>query len=97
MTITVTLGKRPEYTPEELQQRIRRAAEVLEGCGWVFDEHISSLTQTLLDTAAEDGRRREELYQSIRAAAELKGKLVQIVNSKALEDRRNERRDRQSE
>lgn len=89
MTITVTLGKRADLTPEETQQRIRRAAEVLDGAGWLFDEHISSLTQTLLDT--EDLCERDKHYRSIRAAADLKGRLVQIVNSKALEDKRNER------
>lgn len=92
MTITVTLGKRPEPTPEEMQQRIRRASEVLAGCGWVFDEHISSLTQQLLDTSPHNGQDREDLYHSIRAAAELKGRLMKIVETKALEDKRNERR-----
>lgn len=91
MTITVTLGKRPELTPEEAQQRIRRAAEALEGCGWVFDEYISSATQDLLDTPDDALGIRDRLYRSIRAAADLKGKLVQIVNSKPLEDKRNER------
>lgn len=89
MTITVTLGSRPELSPEERQQRIRRAAEVLEGCGWVFDEHISGLTQEMLDT--DDLCERDKLYRSIRAAADLKGRLVQIVSSKALEDKRNDR------
>ncbi len=89
MTITVTLGKRAELTSEEAQQRIRRAAEVLEGVGWLFDEHISSMTEIMLDT--EDMCERDRLYRSIRAAAELKARLVQIVNSKALEDKKNER------
>ena len=94
MTVTVTLGKRPEYTPEEMQERIRRAASALEGCGWVFDEHISALTKHWIDTSPDEGSLRDELYYSIRAATDLKGRLVQIVNSKALEDKRNARPDR---
>lgn len=90
MTITVTLGRRPDLTPEEAQQRIRRAAEVLEGAGWLFDEHISAMTQQLLDSPSDVAR--EEYYRTIRAAADLKARLVQIVNSKALEDMKNERR-----
>jgi hypothetical protein len=90
VTITVTLGRAPELSPEERQQRIRRAAEVLEGAGWLFDEHISAMTQQLLDaTMVID---REDIHRSIRVAAELKARLVQIVNSKTLEDKRNERR-----
>lgn len=91
MTITVTLGSRPELTAEERAQRIRRATEALEGCSWVFDEHISSMTQELLDSASDDLVLRDGLYRSIRAAVDLKGRLVQIVNSKALEDKRNAR------
>lgn len=89
MTFTVTLGRPAELSAEERQQRIRRAAELLEGFGWVFDEHISSLTQQLLDTP--DSVNRDLIYQLIRATAEVKARLVQIVNSKALEDKRNGR------
>lgn len=88
--ITVTLGKRPELTPEEAQQRIRRAAEVLEGAGWVFDEHISSLTQQMID--AGNPADREMIHLLIRASVEVKARLARIVASKALEDKRNERR-----
>lgn len=97
MTFTVTLGKRPEYTPEEIAQRARRAAELLDGCGWVFDEHISSLTQQMLDTDPADTAATGELHRSIRAAAELKGRLMHTINSKLLEDRRDERRDRNAD
>lgn len=90
MTITVSLVRPPELTPEAWQQRIRRATEVLDGAGWVFDEHISSMTQSLLDAGSVD--EREELHRSIRAAADLKGRLVQIVNSQAILDLKNDRR-----
>jgi hypothetical protein len=89
VTITVTLGRPAELTHEEKQQRIRRAAEALEGCGWHFDEHISGMTQALLDAPTPDAR--EEHHRSIRAAAELKARLVQIVNSKPLLDKQNGR------
>jgi hypothetical protein len=94
VTITVTLGRPAELTHEEKQQRIRRAAEALEGCGWLFDEHISYLTQMMLDSSgntecARDAR--EHYHLSIRAAAELKARLVQIVNSKPLLDKQNGR------
>lgn len=90
MTITVTLSRPPELTPEAWQQRIRRAGEVLDGAGWVFDEQISTLTQALLDADTAD--KREEIHRTIRATAEVKGKLVQIVNSQAILDLQNDRR-----
>lgn len=92
MTITVTLGKRPELTPDEAHQRIRRAAEVLNGAGWLFDEYISDLTQQMLDTPDVEGR--NGCYLLIRAAAELKARLAHIVNSKPLVDKQNERGNR---
>lgn len=84
MTITVTLSKPADLSLDQQMARIRRAAEIVEGMGWLFDEHISSMTQQLLDTVPNDIEKREELYYAIRAAVDLKGRLAHIVNDKPL-------------
>lgn len=82
---TVTLGSRPELTPVEKQQRARRAREVLDGAGWAFDEFISDETRALLDSDVP--AERESHHQLIRAATEMKGRLIRIVETQAAEEK----------
>ena len=92
--ITVTLGK-PELDAEERRQRVMRAQEVLSGSGWVFDEVIGDLTRELLGTdAPAQKERREEIFQEIKATAQVKGHLTRILQQKAAEEAVNERRTR---
>lgn len=92
MTITVTL-KREELDAEAKRARALRAAEILEGAGWVFDEFTSIRTQDLLATGS-DTVKREEIFAEIQAAAEIKAHLIQIVQHHQAEQKLNERRTR---
>lgn len=91
--ITVTLG-RPELDAEERRQRALRAQEVLNGAGWVFDDLISSLTKDLLGTQPAETDKRESLYHQIDGAAQAKGRLKQIVEQQAAEEKANARKHR---
>jgi hypothetical protein len=92
--ITVTLGPRPDLDPEEKRQRALRAAEVLDGAGWVFDEVISSLTRELLDTQPAETDKREGLFRQIDGAAQVKGRLKQITDNYVAEMQQHERKHR---
>lgn len=79
---------------EALQERSRRALEVLNGAGWAFDEYIADETKALLATRPEQTLARELSYHLIRAAAEVKARLI-VISQKhaqevALADRRNQ-------
>lgn len=94
--ITVTLGNPPPTDFEERRLRALRAREVLDGAAWLFDEHISDLTRDLLGTspAPADAPKREELFYQIDAAAQLKGRLLQIIQLHEAEKKANERREK---
>lgn len=92
--ITVTLGNRPELDAEERRQRALRAQEILNGAGWVFDELISSLTSDLLGTKPDQCGLREQLFNQIDGAAQAKGRLKQIVDQQAAEEKANARKHR---
>lgn len=92
MTITVTLN-RPELDAEAKRARARRAAEVLSEAGWVFDEFIAEQTTDLLATG-EDQPKRERIFNTIQAAADLKAHLIRIVQQQEAENTLNERRNR---
>lgn len=94
--ITVTLGNPPETDFDERRLRALRAKEVLNGAGWLFDEHISDLTRELLSTAptSVDATKREELFYQIDAAAQLKGRLLQIIQLHEAEAKAHERKER---
>ena len=92
MTITVTLN-RPEMDPEAKRARARRAAELLKDAGWAFDEFIAEQTTDLLATG-DDQPKRERIFNSIQAAADLKAYLIRIVQQQEAENTLNERRNR---
>lgn len=94
MSFTVTLNKREELKGDELRARTRRAAEVLESCGWLFDEYISDKTREMLDTKTGESDVRDHCYLMIQAAADLKGHLQRIVQEQQLEDERQKRNER---
>lgn len=91
MTITVTLGT-AQLTADEKESRARRAAEVLDGAHWVFDEFASERTADLL--SAPTAGEREEIFREIQVAADLKAKLIHIVNTHTAEQKLDERRNR---
>ncbi|HYC65673.1 MAG TPA: hypothetical protein VEC14_13150 [Reyranellaceae bacterium] len=90
--ITVTLN-RPDLDAEAKRARARRAAEVLKDAGWAFDEFIAEQTTDLLATG-DDQPKRERIFNSIQAAADLKAHLIRIVQQQEAENTLNERRNR---
>lgn len=90
----VTIGNPPELDAEARRARAIRARELLDGAGWVFNDLMSDQNRQLLDTAPEETARREDLFRMIRATAELKGMLIQIVEQQVATERQHERRNR---
>jgi hypothetical protein len=93
---TISLGPQPELDADGRRERARRAREVIDGAGWVFDAYISEQTVRLLDSGAHDAATREDAYQQIRAATEMKGRLKQIIEVQQAEDLKNERNRKRS-
>lgn len=71
----------PEMTPEERRQRGLRAAELIEGAGWVFDEYVKVQQGKIINSAPDDMTTRETAYTLARAALEMKAALAKIANS----------------
>jgi hypothetical protein len=92
--ITVTLGNPPDTDFEERRLRALRAREVLDGAGWLFNEYISEMTRDLLDTNPADSEQRETLFKRIDAAAQLKGRLMQIIKLHQVEKENYDKRER---
>lgn len=84
-------------TEEELQ-RWRRAKEVLDGAGWVFDEYVDNTMAQVLKTGADDVEGRERLVRAARVATQIKLSLLSEVEqyeaSKHIADRRDELKER---
>lgn len=89
---TITLGSPPALDADARRTRARRAREILDGASWLFDEFMSEETRALLD--ANDTAEREEHHRNIRTAAELKGRLLVIVQTQEAEDTIDGRRNR---
>jgi hypothetical protein len=94
MTYTVTLGSPAPLDAEERRHRAGRARDLLDGAGWLFDEHISDRTRDLLSTSPGDAAKREEIYRHIDATAQLKGRLLKILETHEAEALTNERKRR---
>lgn len=81
-------------TEEEIQ-RWRRAKEVLDGAGWVFDAYVDNTMAQVLKTGAEDVEGRERLVRAARVATQIKLSLLSEVEqyeaSKQMADRREQR------
>lgn len=92
MTFTVTISQRPQPDAEERRLRALRAQEVLSGAGWLFDEYMSDLTRELLGTDPDESAKREQFFRQIDAAAQLKGRLEQIIQIQKAEQDAHERR-----
>lgn len=92
--ITITLGNRPKLDADELRARAMRAADVLNGASWVFDEYVSDKAREFIHTDAKDAEKREILHHRINAAMELKQDLLQIIANQQAEETANARKHR---
>lgn len=84
----MTLWSELDY--EAKQAKARRAAEVLEGAGWLFDEAIATWTAAIIASPASAPDKREEAYRYIRATQYLREHLAGIGNDMALIDKQRE-------
>lgn len=74
------------------EQEVRRAREVLNGAGWVFDNFINSEMGKLMKTGSGEGAQREVHYMRVRVATELKAQLLAVVESWDFETKQAESR-----
>lgn len=93
MTITVSLNA-PQWDAEERRIRAQRAAELLDGASWVIDELVSEDMREAMATRPHERDKREELHAEVRAALNLKSRLIGIVQHYQAEQTINEQRDR---
>ncbi len=89
--ITVTLNA-VTLDAEERRARALRAAEILEGASWLFDEFISEQTREMIATDISQTTERDCLHANITAAMGLKAHLINIVNNYQAETKLNEQR-----
>lgn len=94
VTYTVTLGNPAPLDSEERRHRASRARDLLDGAGWLFDEHISDLTRDMLRTDVAHTVLREQLFLQIDATAQIKGRLLKILETHEAEAIANERKRR---
>ena len=65
----------------EKEYQYKRAKEVLDSAGWVFDAYVNEHTRRWLTSAPNDDAARSEAYMRARVATELKMKLLNEVNA----------------
>jgi hypothetical protein len=64
----------------ERDQDVRRAREILNGAGWVFDKYVDNEMAKIL-TSASSAEQRELHYLRARVATEMKAELLSVVES----------------
>ena len=62
------------------EAKYRRAKEVLETCGWLFDDYCNAEMAKILTSAWNDPQSREEAFRKARVATEMKIGLEGLVN-----------------
>lgn len=75
------------------EARYRRAREVLQGAGWLFDEFVNREVAKLMATAPDDMTTREIVYTRARVARELKASLMYEVEQYEARQKIMEKRD----
>lgn len=86
-----------DLTPEQKLQRYRRAKEVLDGAGWVFDEFVNARMAEMLRTNPGDAAGRERLHRAASVATQLKIDLLREVETYNDEVMLQERREKMKE
>jgi hypothetical protein len=62
------------------EAKIRRAREVLQDAGWLFDDFINAEMKKVLTSTPDDMTAREIAYNRARIATELKTGLMGLVD-----------------
>jgi hypothetical protein len=83
--------------PDAQRRRIRRAKEILEGAGWVFDEYVNAKMAAVLATKPEDVEGRERLVRAAQVASQLKIGLLREIEQYEDTQMLRERREQQME
>lgn len=68
-------------SPEDREYQYKRAKEVLDSAGWVFDAYVNEHTRRWLTSAPNDDAARAEAYMRARVATELKLDLLHEVEA----------------
>ncbi len=78
---------------EDRAADVRRAREVLNGAGWVFDKFVNDEMAKILKSA-RNAQERENNFMRARVATELKGALLAVVEAWDFETKQAERREK---
>ena len=78
---------------EDREARYRRAREVLQGAGWVFDEFVNREAAKIMASAPDDMTTREIAYTRARVATQLKASLMYEVEQYEAHQKIMEKRD----
>ena len=80
----IVLGNPQQLDEEARLARYRRAAEILNEAGWLWDEYMADQNRALLGTSPGDVTARETAYANIRVAAEMKAQAeIAVMQQKA--------------
>jgi hypothetical protein len=86
---------------DDREAKVRRAREVLQDAGWLFDDFINGEMAKVLKSEPDDMTTREIAYNRARVATEVKLGLEAIVaeddDNKEMERRRQEQREKLKE
>lgn len=93
-TFNVVLGNAAPLDDEARLARYRRAKEIVQEAGWLWDEYLAQQNTSLLNTLPADVTGREELFRRITVAVEMKAHLQSIINHQLALEKRHERADR---
>lgn len=75
------------------EAQARRAREVLDGAGWLFDDFVNAQMHQLLTSAPQERKLREECYRRAQTATRMKAYLLKAVEDHDADKLLQERRD----
>ena len=90
----VVLGNQQPLDDDARLARYRRAREIIDEAGWLWDEYLADQNRVLLNTLQGDTKGREEAFLRMQVAVEMKAHLQSIINQQLALEKRNERADR---
>ena len=80
----------------EKEYQYKRAKEVLDSAGWVFDAYVNEHTRRWLTSAPNDTAARDEAFMRARVATELKLEILHEVESYEADLKVREHKEKQS-